>query len=316
MHAGGASMHATATGARPIPARAVTDTRHSTLDTHRARAGRGRRPLVALAAALALASPLAAQPARVLLKIQPRTGDTLRMRLDQTVEMSGTTRVGAADSTMTVSSTMQVLSRAVVEQSGARGTQVLAITDSVFFSPALNPKAVDAAAALRGQRVRMHVAPDGAMSVADDGRRATSDVRHLFAQMPASLPREPVAVGATWTRAMPLPEAADGGKHAGTLQVQYRLDSLSRNGELAYISMRGSLSRDGAAPKARRGTRVATIGTVTGDMLVDRRRGWMTDSRVTVSLRTVVTPPVEREPRSGANPMRIRLKITQWLRAM
>jgi hypothetical protein len=272
--------------------------------------------MVALMVVLGAAGPLAAQPARVMLKIQPRTGDTLRMRLDQTVEMTGTTRVGDADSSMTQSSTMQVLSRAIVEHSSARGTQVLAITDSVAFWPA--PAAPGAAErdAMVGQRVRLLVAPDGAMAVAEDGRRATSDVGHLFAQMPASLPREAVAVGATWTRAMPLPVAADGGTHAGVLQVQYRLDSLSRGGDLAYISMRGSLSRDGAAPNAPRGTRMATTGTVTGDMLVDRRRGWMTDSRVTVALRTVVTPPAARDRLRAAHPMRIKLRITQWLRAM
>jgi len=271
---------------------------------------------LALTLALVLGGPLAAQPARVLLKIQPRAGDTLHMRLDQTVEMTGTTRVGDADSTMTVSSSMQVLSRAIIEHSSAWGTQVLAITDSVSFWPAPDARAAAQSAAMRGQRVRMRVASDGAMSVTEDGRRESADVRHLFAQMPASLPREPVAVGAIWTRAMPLPEAADGVKHAGTLQVQYRLDSLGRGGDLAYISMRGSISRDGAAPNAPRGTRVATTGTVTGDMLVDRRRGWMTDSRVTVALRTIITPPEARVGRTGAYPMRIKLRITQWLRAM
>jgi len=230
--------------------------------------------------------------------------------------MTGTTRVGDADSSMTVSNTMQVLSRAIVEHSGPQGARVLAVTDSVSFWPAPDGRGAGESAAMRGQRVRMRVTPDGAMSVTDDGSPGSAGVSHLFAQMPASLPREPVAVGATWTRAMPLPDVADGGEHAGTLQVQYRLDSLGRGGELAYISLRGSLSRAGASKGAPRGTRVETNGTVTGGMLVDRRRGWMTESRVTVTLRTVVTPPPPRAHRAAAHPMRIRLKITQWLRAM
>jgi hypothetical protein len=159
----------------------------------------------------------------------------------------------------------------------------------------------------------MRVSPDGAMALAA-GDGASAAVRSLLGQMPASLPREPVAVGATWTRAMPLPEAADG-THPGALEVQYRLDSLTQDGELAHISMRGALSRDGAAPGAPRGVRFSTSGTVTGSMLVDRRRGWMTDSRVTFALRTLVTPPRETERDSGARPMHIKVHITQRLRA-
>jgi hypothetical protein len=283
-------------------------------DAHAPRPGSRRSRGLALAIGLAVASPLSAQAGRVRLEIRPRTGDTLFVRLDQTVEMSGTTRIGAVDSTMRVSTAMQVLSRTIVERGDAGGTQVLAVTDSVALTPA--PPSADAErarAAMQGQRVRMRVSADGAMALAD-GDGASSDVRHLLSQMPASLPREPVAVGSTWTRAMPLPEAADG-KHAGALEVQYRLDSLTHGGDLAHISMRGALSRDGAAPGAPRGVHFSTSGTVSGSMLVDRRRGWMTDSRVTFALRTVVTPPKHAARDSGARPMHIKLNITQRLRA-
>ena len=69
-----------------------------------------RRASLATLLALALATPVAAQ--EVLLQIRPRRGDTLHVRMDQEVEMTGTARVGSVDSTMTMRSGMHVATRA------------------------------------------------------------------------------------------------------------------------------------------------------------------------------------------------------------
>ena len=45
------------------------------------------------------ASTVWSQPAPVSLQIRPRAGDTLRLRMDQSVEMAGTTRNGEVDVT-------------------------------------------------------------------------------------------------------------------------------------------------------------------------------------------------------------------------
>jgi hypothetical protein len=47
-------------------------------------------------------------------------------------------------------------------------------------------------------------------------------------------------------------------------------------------------------------------------MLVDRLRGWMTDSHFVVTLQSLVTPPVA----TGLAPMRFVTRVTQRLRTM
>jgi hypothetical protein len=129
------------------------------------------------------------------------------------------------------------------------------------------------------------------------------------------LPRAPVAVGESWTRTMELPGggAAPGrvGRGGGLVAI-FRLDSLTRNGELAHISLRGTLARDGAPDEFPHGLSFAMTGAVVGTMVVDRRRGWMTDARTTLTVRSTVAP----RPGTGARPMKVRMKVTQWLRAL
>jgi len=86
----------------------------------------------------------------------------------------------------------------------------------------------------------------------------------------------------------------------------FRLDSLDRAGSLAYVSMRGEILPDGP------GEGVELSGAVTGAMLVDRLRGWMTDSHFVVTVRSLVTPP----PSTGLAPMRFITRVTQRLRTM
>jgi hypothetical protein len=86
----------------------------------------------------------------------------------------------------------------------------------------------------------------------------------------------------------------------------FRLDSLDRSGNVAFISMRGEILPEGVNQGVELG------GEVTGAMQVNRGRGWMTDSRFSVLVRSLVTPP----PSSGLAPMRFVTRVTQRLRTM
>jgi hypothetical protein len=125
--------------------------------------------------------------------------------------------------------------------------------------------------------------------------------------MPAVLPRRPIAVGERWQREMPLPSAGPlGAPGNAQVRAEFRLDSLSRSGELAFVSMHGQIASDGGARS------VDVTGSMTGAMQVDRARGWMTDSYFTLLLRSMVSPL----PGTGMQPMRFVTKVTQRLRTM
>jgi hypothetical protein len=268
------------------------------------------RPLLCLTFALVLASPVGAQ--KVLLQVRPRVGDTLHMRLDQEVQQSGTTREGQADTTMQVLSRLRVLSRSVVERSDPTATTVLSITDSVTVSTTgFSADAFEQARrSLQGQRMRMRVAADGAVAVLDGPDGASGELRGVLEQMPATLPREPIAVGAHWLRTMNLPLSGESAeKGAGVLRTTFHFDSLSRDQMLAYLSMRGVIAH---APDRDEhdGLRYDMSGTVIGSIVVDRRRGWMTSSRSVMTVHSVVRPPAG----SAAQPMHFRMTVTQDLR--
>jgi hypothetical protein len=54
-------------------------------------------------------------------------------------------------------------------------------------------------------------------------------------------------------------------------------------------------------------------GHMTGEMQVDRRRGWMTDSRFTLVVMSLVAQPGAA---AAAAPMRFLTRVTQRLRTM
>jgi len=263
--------------------------------------------------ALATASPDAEAQARqpVSLRIGPPVGETLRMRLDQRVEMTGTTRIAEGDSTATVVATLLVISRAYVERRDRDATIVLASTDSVAASSNGADSlfiATEAMRALQGKRVRLRIAPDGATEVV--GGASGAELNAVFSQMPATLPSTPIPVGATWSREMVAPlagTAAIGG--GGKLQVRFRLDSLSANGDWAHVSLNGALTPPG--PTADGAGTLVMSGTMTGGLVIDRRRGWITEARMTYLVRSVMTPPAG----SNAASLRFRMKVTQWMRA-
>lgn len=253
--------------------------------------------------ALLLALAASADAQKVQLELRPKAGDTLRMRLDQIVEVSGT-REGKAP--LVVGTTLTMYSRAIVEGVSAAGARILAITDSVAVDT--NDEhgralAEDARRQLVGRRMRLRLAPDGTVEL-DEPSRVSREVNELVAVMPASFPREPSAVGDTWMRQMPIPPSAQlGVPEGGLVRTRFRLDSVSADADLAFISMRGtvesaSAGSDGAA------------GSVSGAMVVNRRRGWLSESRFLVQMRATVMSP----GKAAANPARFRVKVTQLMR--
>jgi hypothetical protein len=273
-----------------------------------------RRLRIVLAAAFALAgAPRVAGAQGVLLEIRPRPGDTLRTRLDHQVEQRGTMRVDGSDSTRTVLTNLVVLGRTIVIRGDVRGTTVIAFTDSVAMSTSGGEGAAfpeEVRKSLQGTRVEMRISPDGAMSMVS-GTLGT-DLQALVEQIPATLPKRAVKVGQSWTKTMPIPLPGEEDGAGARVRATFRLDSLSSEGRLAYISMRGEFSRDTASSARSAGVKVDMSGTLSGNLQVDRHRGWMTDSRVTITVNSLLTPPEG----NSSEPLRYRMKITQRSRTL
>ncbi|HEX7979087.1 MAG TPA: hypothetical protein VF461_10820, partial [Gemmatimonadaceae bacterium] len=134
------------------------------------------------------------------------------------------------------------------------------------------------------------------------------EVTEAMATMPPVFPKRSVAIGERWQREMPFTSSNPlGGPGAsGRVRAEFRLDSLGRHGELAYVSMRGEIIPD----DDRSGSDLS--GHMSGVMQVDRRRGWMTDSRFTFVVMSLVTAPAG----AAAAPMKFLTKVTQRLRTM
>lgn len=275
--------------------------------------GRASAALAALAVALsvgtfAAAAPTPALAQRYLLQLKPRVGDTLTMELDEQRQATGTTKLGGADSSRTMSTRLRTFSRAIVEAQLRGAVTVLAIIDSVT----LVTNDQHSRAAAPGQRMLFRLAEDGTMRVVDAETGANRGTSELVALMPAALPTAAVAVGEGWTRSIPM-VVARGSADEGVVRASFRLDSVSRDESLAYISMRGEMRRDSVPAGPPRGTLMKVTGTVTGAMLLDRRRGWLTESRFAVVMHTTMMPPAAV---SGASPVRFVTRITQRMRTL
>ena len=252
----------------------------------------------------------------VLLQIRPHIGDTLRMHMSQTVEMTGTNTSRGRDST-TMTTSIEVFTRAIPNQWTSSGTLMQAITDSVKMTPGSQASLDDLRRrSMQAQPVWLRVSTDGAMEIVDDAD-PNSELRHLFGEMPAMLARQPVAVGERWTREMQIPLSGDPGT-VGEVKATFRLDSLGRNGDIAYISLHGTMSRanapSGQAQPTGRG--YMTSGTLTGTIQIDRRLGWITDSKSSIIVRSTIAQTPGRKGESQSASMQVRTKITQWIRAM
>ena len=260
------------------------------------------------------ARAFAQQPLSVSLRIEPPVGSTLRMRLDQRIEMSGTTRLPSGDSTATAVTTLLVISRAYVERRDGDATILLASTDSVTASSTGADSTMVAGElrrALQGKQVRLRVAPDGSTEVVDGPTVVVPELNALFAQMPATLPTSAVEVGSRWSRVMQAPtDGAPGTKTGGRLDATFRLDSLSSVNDWAYVSIVGTLTRPSSSKDGW--STLSMSGSVDGAFVLDRRRGWIRDARLSYTVRSVLAPS---DGASGAA-MRFRMRVTQWMRAV
>lgn len=267
-----------------------------------------------LALTLACVTPgvgraLAAQS--VLLRVHPHVGDTLRTRLDQQLEVSGGT-AGAGGDARSMSTTVALLSRTIVRESTPASTVVLTVVDSVEVQssdPHALAQVADVQRALHGKQLLLQLAADGTVESARDvaGVAMRSDLVRTMAAMPPVFPRQAVRVGEQWMREMPLPTGGPlGARGSGHVIAAFRLDSLSRDGGMAFVSMQGDIRPDSTSQG------VELSGTVAGAMRIDRVRGWLTESRFTIVVHSFVTPPAS----TGLAPMRFVTRVTQHLRTM
>ncbi|MDE3126766.1 MAG: hypothetical protein KGL38_02105 [Gemmatimonadota bacterium] len=260
--------------------------------------------------AAAPVAPAGAQ--RVRLEYRPQVGDTLRLVLDQRTELRG--RRVRGDSTLAstrTSSRLRVYSHLIVQSADTGGADVLSVTDSISLgSDDRHERALSAQLqrALAGQSMRLRLLHDGATRLAD-GAQPAGEPSNVLPLSPRTLPVGPVRVGDRWQGTIPVPPGGPFGPGAaGSLRATYRLDSLTRGGDAAWISLRGAFApgRGSAGEDGRRVT-----GTVTGALRLDRRRGWLTDSRFTIVMHS-------RLPADSAtgNAMEFEMRIVQRLYAM
>ena len=275
-------------------------------------AGAGARVWVVVFGLALLPVPgvASAQTSSIVLRIKPKVGDTLYTRFEQDVSMKGTVHVHGSDTTMTMHTSLLLLSRVLVQGSDETGTTITTITDSVsLVSDGRPSEPEDVRRAMEGQRVQLHIAPDGSAAVLALPPQLSADIRAVVSGMPATLPDRPVSVAQTWQRVTILPLVGQSKGVAATLRATYRLDSLSSDGSLAFVSMHGTITRDPGARPLANGLRVTSSGKVTGMLCVDRKRGWWIDARATIALVSTLVPVAG----ASATPVRMQTDITQHM---
>jgi hypothetical protein len=275
--------------------------------SERVTSSRARRRVgatTALIGATLLAAPADAQ--RVRLEIRPQVGDTIYMRLDQEIEVTGTSPdVPGAPKSMT--GAIHVRTRAIPLRRLVSGSLVQAVTDSMALTPIGGSPVSTPRSALEGARVTMIVGHDGGIQVIDTGEH-DGETPPFFPPTAPMLPDGPVSVGGRWRRTLELP-IGNGSAGLARVQANFRLDSLSGNGDIAYITMTGTLSRIGESDG--RGGSQRSTGTLSGRMQLDRRLGWITDTYLVLNVHSVITSGEAAGPQA-----QLRMKVTQRLRAM
>ena len=274
----------------------------------------------------------------VSLIVRPRVGDTLWLQMEQTIEMSsrpsgsGTRSGPTVDGPRTPPSRgaspeygprrtrattrvtrLLLYAHSLVEASDLSVTTLLATTDSMAMGagtqadarqPQLLPLPMD------GRQVRVRVTADGAMRV-NDPPPGAMELGATLASMPGMLPSDVVRVGDRWERDIVLPSLPVSGYRAdGVVRARFRLDSLTHNSRHAWISMVGSLHREGTTRDMPPGTRVITAGTMRGTLVMDRHRAWIVDAQTVMDVQSEVSAG----PGAGATPMWLDLRIQQRVR--
>lgn len=247
----------------------------------------------------------------VTLEVRPHAGDTVAVRLEQRVEMSGTRRIAGRDSTAQVTSSMVMFARTIVESVTPEHSIVATHTDSVQLESSddhARAMRADAIRALTGTVSRLQLLPDGTGQSLDSALGARS--ANLVGVMPATLPATPVAVGGKWTRKMPIP-ATNSAHGAGEVRAVFRLDSLTGAGRYAWISMKGSMHRAERAPVGGNGESAGAVsGSISGAMTLDRHRGWIISALTDMTVHSTVTTPS-----APTVPLKVTVRVIQKMHA-
>jgi len=264
-----------------------------------------RRLASIIAIVVAVTAPTLSWGQSILLQIKPHVGDTLEVKLDQTVEMTGTMvcarAAGCPVSSRRMTTVTEVFSKAIVQSIGRNGAHVLAVTDSIRTASSRGARVGRLhRVKTRNDTVQLRVSKEGGAEVVD--ANASAELRAVFGQMPATLSDKPVRIGGKWNREMRIPIAGETGA-LGMVRATFQLDSLGPNGDIAFISMKGTLSHD------RDGSDSEVYGSMTGSIQLDRRLAWITETRAEIDLTSMVSPV------AGAAPMRVHTRVTQLLKA-
>jgi hypothetical protein len=250
--------------------------------------------------------PLAAQrprssaaDARIALVLRPVPGDMIRLRVEHDVDEQGTITMPGGDSTVRVSTRTTVVLRSRVDAVDSVGAVVTSQVESVTVKATggrdeSRRARVASGMALQGRTLRMKVAPDGELVVLDDASGQTAatiaTLAALVDRVPAALPSQPVRAHEKWTRHMALAGAPGDG-----IDAEFMLDSLTRYGDFAWVSVKGVMKDAGADAGA----------SVVGWVMLDRRRGWITRSRMVMTMRAVTGA------QGSMPPMRFVMRVEQ-----
>jgi hypothetical protein len=205
---------------------------------------------------------------RIMLTLRPFPGDLIRQRVEHDVDEQGTIAMPSGDSTVRVSTRTTVVLRSKVDAVDSLGAIITSQVESVTVRATGGKEEsrrarIASGMALQGRTLRMKLAPDGELMILEDVSAQTAatvaTLTALVDRVPAALPVLPVREHETWTRHMVL------------------ADSLTRFGDFAWVSVRGVMRDAGADAGA----------SVIGWVLLDRRRGWITKSRMVMTMRAV-----------------------------
>ena len=109
---------------------------------------------------------------------------------------------------------------------------------------------------------------------------------------------------------MAIPIAPVAPEAGGSLTATFRLDSLTQGGELAWLSLHGTLEHTTTVRADLRGAIMELGGDLSGTLALDRRRGWITDARIDLRLRSTITPTSS----ASSGPMHLRMSLSQRMR--
>ncbi len=223
----------------------------------------------------------------------------IRQLVEHDVDEQGTITMASGDSTVRVSTRTTVVLRSKVEAVDSLGAEITSQVESVTVRATGGREEsrrarIASGMALQGRTLRMKLAPDGELQLLEDpalqGAGTVATLTALVDRVPAALPVLPVREHEKWTRHMVLAGAPGDG-----IEAQFTLDSLTRHGDFAWVSVKGVMRDAGADAGA----------SVVGWVLLDRRRGWITRSRMVMTMRAVTGA------QGSLPPMRFVMRVEQ-----